>query len=234
MQPTSEFELAQKRFKERQRNQFLMIAWFALFCTTMITNVIFGGIVEWWVPLEMFTLIMAVRKLLQIRYSSPIRTIRVGLIEQEMEWLFGEDWHDYTGAQEYIFAQDRIRKRRMERWGFALHLFAFALAVAFAVNMVLFFAKYGQPGGEICLAAPLIWFAFLLVPHLLRVFPFKFMLARREQNLGETLRLELQRMQPEKRKNEDKPKRNVAYTVGDDGELIEVDRSDDKPKRDGL
>ena len=61
-------------------------------------------------------------------------------------------------------------------------------------------------------------------------------LAQRERKVGDALRLELQRMHPpEKRKNEDKPSK-VEYTVGDDGELIEVDSADrdDKSKRDGL
>jgi hypothetical protein len=234
MTETIDFQLAQIRLKDRQRKQSLLLLWLALFCTTIIMNVIFGGIVEWWVPLEIFTALMVVVKAIQLYYSSPRRSIRSELIEQEMDWLFGLDWREHTGPQEYTFAQDRIRKRRLERWLFALHLLAFVPISTFFLSGISFLASYGQPGGEICIAVPLTWLVFLLFPHGIRAFPTKEMLANREQRAGEALWLELQKMRPEKLKTKAKPKRDVKYVVGDDGELVEVEleETDEKSKRD--
>jgi hypothetical protein len=51
-------------------------------------------------------------------------------------------------------------------------------------------------------------------------------LIRREREAWESLQLHLNQLRPEKQKRKEKPKREIRYRLGDDGELVEEEESD--------
>jgi hypothetical protein len=67
-----------------------------------------------------------------------------------------------------------------------------------------------------------IWLLFLL-SHTINTFPTSKMLARRERKVGKNLQMEIDNMYPSKTKNSEKPKRDIQYKIGDDGELVEIE-----------
>ena len=228
MAQLTEFDLAQKRLKERQRMRTFLILWLAFLLGALFLMVIFPSGSGLWIILGLIAGVLAASNGLQLRISSPNRMPRPELVEQEMSWLFGEDWRDFTSAQEYAFAQDRIRQRRLGRFGLLLHLIVFVPSAAYLVLIGTFLRSYGEALGNAALIVPFAWLIGLLIPHAWRAFPTKGMLARREQKAGSELLLELRRMRPEKLKNDEKLKRGVQYTVGDDGELVEVSQLDEE------
>lgn len=233
MSELTEFELAQKRLKDRQRDWFVLFLSSAIFCMTLVGSSGYGGGGNCWLPFQVLTAIMAASKALDLYYSSPKRVPRIEHIEQEMVWLFGDDWRDITGAHEYIFAQERIQKRSVDRWFLLLHIIVFLPGSLALVSLGTVFLNRSQWVGLLPLGIVVAWFSFALLPHCLRAFPTESRLSRRERRTGENLRRELRRMQPEKPKNEEKSKSQIEYTFGDDGELIELNESDDaKQKRD--
>ncbi|MEP7290651.1 MAG: hypothetical protein ABI835_02660 [Chloroflexota bacterium] len=233
MTQTTEFELAQTHLKDYQRTRTLLMLWSALFAGTLITHLIFGGTLGCWLPFHAITGVMALTKALRLYYKSPEQLPQIERVEQEMGWLFSDDWRDLTGAHEYGFAQDRIQRRRIDRWEFLIHVILFLLASALLIFGGMTFLNYGESVGRYLVLIPVVWFVLALLPHCLRAFPTRGMLIRRERRTGDALRRELRRMQPEKLKNEDKSKREVQYTLGDDGELVEAsDPAQPKLKRD--
>lgn|GEM_PF-1739672 len=233
MTEITEFELAQKRLKDRQRDWFVLFLSSAIFGMTLVGGSIYGDGGSCWLPFQLLTAIMAASKALQLYYSSPNRAPRVERIEQEMVWLFGDDWRDVTGAHEYSFAQERIQKRHIDRWFLLPHIIVFLLGSLTLMSIGAAVLNYGQAAGWLPFGIVIVWFSLALLPHCLRAFPTKGMLSRRERRTGEALRRELHRMQPEKLKNEGKPQRETEYVFGDDGEIIELsDFNDPKQKRD--
>jgi hypothetical protein len=231
----SAFELAQLRLKERQRKKVLFIIWIAIFGVLMAINIKFGGIAWYWNPLEIFAIFMAGYYGLQLFYQAPERAPKQQLIENEMGWLFGEDWKDTSGPLEYTFAQDRIRKRRVVRWGFYFHSFFYITINAFnvfAMAPYLLAHSYGEPLAPVITgiqyAVSGIWTLFF-ISHGINAFPTSGILARREGKVGENLQSEIDNMYPSKLKNDEKSKRDVEYRVGDDGELEEVDKPKHEP-----
>src|SRR4051812_632497 len=125
MQPSSDFELVQKRFKERQQTRNFLVLWGVGFVGDVALWLIFPESALFWVMLGLLTGVMAASKALQLYTTSPKGTPREKVTEQEMNWMFGADWRNATGSQEYNFAQDRIRKRRFDKLGFILHFVIF-------------------------------------------------------------------------------------------------------------
>ena len=79
-----------------------------------------------------------------------------------------------------------------------------------------------------------IWL-IILIRQGREAFPSHRALERRERAFGSNLRREFRFMQPESPKTKEKLKRGMYYTIGDDGELVEVEEDkavdDEKPKR---
>jgi hypothetical protein len=137
----SAFELAQIRLRQRQRKKVLFIIWIVIFCVLIGINIQFGGIDWYWNPLEIFAIFMVGYYGIQLFYQAPQRVPKQQLIENEMQWLFGEDWKDFSGPMEYTFAQDRIRRRQVARWGFTFIFFSlFPLIVL--TSFILFHIFY--------------------------------------------------------------------------------------------
>lgn len=218
MENISEYEIAQRRIEGRRRkkrNLFIAVGFVAfLILLGLALPQNFGCIL----PLGIIAIFVSVNRAIEYYYSSPQSTPSHDQLEQELQWLFGEDWQAYSGTLEYAFAQDRIRKRRTRRWTFLLFdLLFFMPFIAFLTYGIL------QAGRLfwLLLLAP----AFAIVYILSRarnVFPNPGRLEKIEQKAGQELQRELGAMRPEKLKLEEKPKRDTAYSVGDDGELVEL------------
>lgn len=227
------FEYAQQRLVSRQKKRAMTLLWFGIFGFLVILAML--QVVNIW-PLTCYSLFMVFFYGLQVNYYSPQKTLPDALIEQEMGWLFGEDWRKYTGSKEYVFAQDRIRERRLHRWLFAIHFLVFVVGSGF----ILDFAYLRDDGTyiNICLALPLFWAFGLLLPHAIQAFPTARMLWRRESRAAHNLPPEFYDLYPiQQPKNEEKAKTDKQYRVGDDGELVEIEGkdeallNDEKPKR---
>jgi hypothetical protein len=137
---------------------------------------------------------------------------------------------------EYMLAQERIRRRRIKRSYFYLHLIVYLLVNAALLYLLIgSFARITSAPLGCMVLLPFVWLAFL-GGHGLLAFPSRRRLARREQQIGQAIQAELQQLEPEMAKHKEKPKRDVQYTVGEDGELVEIsddlDWLDKKPKRD--
>jgi hypothetical protein len=237
MESATDFELAQSRIATRRRYRQSFFLWLAIFIVLIAGNVIFGSFLGGATILAQgIAFFMAFVNGVRWFYQSPFFVPQETLIKREMVWLFGEDWQDFTDAQEYIFAQDRIRKRRLGRWLFFFHIPLFLFANWLLLGISQMFTQYGtgRPD-EIAVKIAFygvvgLWTVFLIY-HAIQAFPTAGMLAKRERKAAEELQHELQNMRPQKVKNEDKLKRHPLYGIGDDGELIELNEDDEKPKR---
>src|SRR4051812_4486354 len=120
MQPYSDYEIAQRRIAERQRKktQFrasLIITVLVIFLTFLGHDVAYDA-VFCTIPLAVITALFTVANWIELYYTAPTRSLNATDIEQEMEWLFGDNWQEQVNTQAYALAQDRIRKRRISKW----------------------------------------------------------------------------------------------------------------------
>ena len=125
MLPYSDYEIAQRRINERQRKktQFRTSLFFlaiAILITLISTNAGYCTI-----PLAILAAFLSTANGIELYYTTPSHAPSEAEIEQETLWLFGEDRHELLSAQAHMFAQDRIRKRRIEKWRFVGHLLLF-------------------------------------------------------------------------------------------------------------
>lgn len=235
MQGQTDFEIAQRRIAERQRKRNIFYIWLATLILLILFGLASGGeVCGALFPIGGIIGLIAFAKGIELYYESPGRQTSREQIEEEMLWLFGENWQEAVGTQSYAFAQSRIRQRRKERWLFVVHTLLFVPGSLAIVSIGLTGVKYGEPSVAAILILNAIWLLFFL-RHAVNAFPTRGMLARRERKVGEALLLELQSMRPEKLKRKEKPGDASGYTISDDGELIELvedsDPLDDKPKR---
>ena len=89
MQTSSDFELAQKRLKERQRRKSWTLIWLVVLVGMILANTVFGGLGECWLILEILVALIILSNVLQVYYASHRRPLEDDLIAREMEWLFG-------------------------------------------------------------------------------------------------------------------------------------------------
>jgi hypothetical protein len=145
--------------------------------------------------------------------AAPRRVPSKKLVEQEQNWLFGIDAQAGFESEKYSLVRNRLILQRMERWKFVMHLGVLLLILDFLSKAPPFLSDYTG----FFLIAELV----LVAVHALYAFPSPDDLARRERKAGEAIRRELELLTPEKRKNEEKPKR--GYALGDDGEIVEIE-----------
>ena len=232
MQPYSDYEIAQRRIAERQRKktQFrisLLITIVVLFLTFLGRDVGYCT-----VPLAVIAGLFTVANWIELYYTAPTRSLNAAEIEQEMEWLFGDNSQEQGNTQAYALAQDRIRKRRINKWRFLGHTLLFV-----PINGLLTLTAFsGNSLDNFFFAIVVLVWLGLFIAHLVSAFPRQRWLARREIAYGQTIQNEVNRLQPDKPKQKEKLKRGKYYQVGDDGELEEVEDEalmmDEKPKRD--
>lgn len=138
-------------------------------------------------------------------------------LEQEMYWLFGEDWRDMATPAEYTFALSRLQQRRQGRGCFFLGTiigtlllcwwFPFILGVPYLLG-VLFF-----PLGAILAVALVLIPLGLYFAYALSQFPSTYALSKREREAGRQFLVQTYGTVKRKRR----------LTLGDDGELVEVE-----------
>lgn len=215
MDNLSPYELAQQRIEQRQRRQTYTQAWLVLAITCFLLTSVAGKCA---LPLLIISVCFAVYNGIEW-YTSRHWTPPPALVKREMAWLFGEGWQNGTGVYEFSLALERIHKRRRMQRQFTLHLGFFLLANIFILGLFVY-----TPGPVVVLIVPAVWLA-MLAHHFVSALPTQRRLMQREQRAGEAIQREIEKMQSTKLKNEDKLKNDAYYTVGDDGELVEVDRA---------
>lgn len=218
----TDFDLARIRLERRNRYQVELTLWMLGVPLTALAIHFFrlGNTALVLLPFVSFG--MGIVRSVQLYYNAPKRRFSAATVEDEMRWIFGEDWSITTGPSEFLFAQDRLRRRRLERWLFVIHIailipiFVVGIAIAVADTQ---FPDASQMMSILVFGLLGVWIFCVTLPHAWRVFPTRKRLERRERRLGEALRLEQQRMYPEAAMEKAKRKR---YAIGDDGELVEV------------
>jgi hypothetical protein len=196
MQQHSDYDIAQQRITEREKKKNTFYLWLILLGIVFLVGLIGGGQTGgllW--PIAGLIGILTAAKGIQLYYDSPKRTPPENLTRLEMSWLFGDDWQEHTGNREYVFAQDRIRRRYISRWIFLLHTIIFLLANLFIFALYSGYKDTGEPGGEWWLIFPTIWLFFYL-RHAFIVFAGLERLEKRERKLGDSLRYELYAIHP--------------------------------------
>jgi hypothetical protein len=169
---------------------------------------------------------------IELYLHTPERELSPQVFEQELIWLFGDDWQGVAGTQEYMLAQDRIQRRQDGREQFYLHLFVSLILTSYFLSILFTPPNYGLPDSLVVFAVPV----GLLIIHGYTVFPTRRRLERRERDIGRAIQAEIDRSVPEISKYKEKPKRDVRYRIGEDGELEEIpeDFEGEKPKHSNL
>ncbi|MBZ0297633.1 MAG: 2TM domain-containing protein [Anaerolineae bacterium] len=223
MENPSVYDLAQQYIEQRQRKRDHALFWLVLAALSLLSTFAFAGCLLPLLPIALIFAALSYNEFTARQWIPPTPQV-----DQEMEWLFGENWADTADVYEYALALERIRKRRIARSRFVFHLIVFLLVASGFLIVIFSFVLVrrtysGMAEPPLLLLIPLIAWIAMLVYHRNRVFPTQRRLAQRERQAGEAIQRELDQMQPVKLKNEEKLKRDTYYTVGDDGELIEVD-----------
>lgn len=222
MEDFSAYELAQRRIEKRQRKKTHTITWLILAVICILLILVVGNCAF---PLAAIAVLFTVYSGIEWYLASTKWIPPQPQVEQEMEWLFGDGWQNFTGVHEFSLAVERIYNRRKTRGQFAFHLGFFALAHVFIVVLIVYnLTNFHTPGPILVLAIPVVWLAALAI-HFSYSFPTQQTLMQREQQAGKAIQKELDQLWSGKLKNEDKLKRDVYYILGDDGELIEVDQN---------
>jgi hypothetical protein len=227
---SNEYELAQKRIQARthKRNNTIVLVMFIVLAIIVCLLAGTSFFLDW-LPLILSASLFAASNAVDLYYHSPAHQLSSEVVSQEMAWLFGDNWHELSGSEEYALAQDRVCERQIGRWRLFAHLLIYGLALGFVFLRV-------HPTGPISYILFGLWFLVLFY-HFRYAFPSPDDLARRERKAGEAIRRELELLTPEKRKHEEKPKR--AYALGDDGEIVELEEVEvvdelDRSERGGL
>ncbi len=217
------YQLAQGQIEEHRKKQIVFYVWLLLFVVLMLLSLLGRGqyTLSATLPTACVAGLFALVRGVGIYLNSPTRTTK--RIAEEMELLFGEDWEASVDTNTYAFALSRVRIRQQDRSGFLGHLLIFI-----------------PVGLYLMLASPvvvLVWLV-ILVSHAQNAFPSRDRLARREREAWEMLQLHVNQLIPDKQKRKEKPKGDVRYRLGADGELVEEEESeaidwwDEEPKSD--
>lgn len=224
-----DYKLAEKSLKKRQTKRYYFSMWSAL----LVTLVLLALAGDSQINRYLIPLIMGVGAFVAIRAYDLYREARPDTgyhqrLEEEMTWLFGEGWRESTDTAAYAVAENRMKARQRERWLFLPHLLTF---IPFNTVMVLSLMTMIQNGASpLLFFIPLGWLA-IIIWHGLYAFPPAGWLAQRERKAGEALQQEMERLQTLPLKNGDKLKRDVLYTVGEDGELVELSEEEVAARR---
>jgi hypothetical protein len=203
MEQFSDYEIAQKRIEERKKKRNIFYLWLATFIISLVLSFLARSYsFNCAIPVAILTGLFTIIRGYALLYPPPEPN---ALIEMEMAWLFGDDWEEKTGPYDRVLAQERIQKRRRERWLVLVHLLVFVSVNLCIVVTAQSGADYGEPSVAALFVIPAIWFIFL-IRHVLYAFPTNGMLERREWKAGEAIRLEIEQIQSSKLIHGEKPK----------------------------
>jgi hypothetical protein len=226
-------KIPQDRIEERRKRTNRFKVWIALFILAAVgTPLLTTQMAGCTIPIMLGLGALAFMDGIELYLHTPQRELSPQVFEQELIWLFGDDWQGVAGTQEYMLAQERIQRRQDRRGQFYPHLFISVIFNSFFFPILFTPPNYGSPESLIVFAVPL----GLLIVHGYVVFPTRRRLERQERDIGRAIQAEIDRSVPEISKYKEMPKRDVQYRVGEDGELEEIpeDLGDEKPKRDML
>jgi hypothetical protein len=230
----SGYEYAQRHLMQRERRRNRFILWIGVLVVLLFGALV--GIGFCTLPLLIAIAPLAITEGMELYLLLQRSTPSTEAVEQGMAWLFGDDWRDLAEPQTYMIAQDRIRRQRMSRWRFYMHLIVYL-----PVNTLILYLMYTNlfrfnalPSGFELLVS-LLWLG-LLVRHGYSAFPSRKRRAQRERQFGQAIQFQIEQSTPETFKYKEKPKRDVRYTIGEDGELEQISEylEVEKPKRDLL
>jgi hypothetical protein len=171
-----------------------------------------------------------VAQAISVQVAAPRRIISTALVDQQLEWLFGEDWQNSTSSVVYAFAEDRVRQRQVWRAIFPVHLLMYA---AFYGTLVMLFGVSQVLGGGLLIifgAITLPWLAFLAL-HAWVAFPTKNMLQSRERAAAREKEQQLRANQPRVARVDQTLEAGAHYAISDDGELVKVTDTKEQPRQ---
>jgi hypothetical protein len=214
----SGYEIAQQRIEARQKQRFRAGIAFAMFFLLLFLTLLAGpAAYGCLVPLILTFGLLALFGAAQLYYASPRGAPSIRVVEDQMNWLFGDGWRDVAGTNEFILAQERIRRRRTRRTQFYFHLTIFILAAIAMMPLLI----SGIPSGSLLLLFPLIWLS-IVIAHGLDACPSRGRLESEERQIGQAILTELDHSARDIEKRKEKPKNDVRYAIGEDGELVEI------------
>jgi nitrate reductase gamma subunit len=156
----SPYELAQQRFKQRERREThtLVWLWLAAICVLLA---FFAG--SWVLLLVILTILFAMYSAIEWYFASRNWTPPLSQVKQEMEWLFGDSWQTAAGVYEFSMAFQRIDNRRMAQTKIAFHLGLFLVANVFIFGLIVYnLENFNTPGPAWALTVPIVWLAVLV------------------------------------------------------------------------
>lgn len=194
MVQSSDYELAQKRIQIRLQRRNAFILWLFMFIVSLVLSFAASTYTfNCGIPLALITGFFAAARGYQWYFNTPQQDDPQRLIEQEMAWLFGDNWKATTGPYEQSLAENRIQNRRKNRWIFVVHVIIFVPSVLYLVIIAQSGVQYGEPSVAALYLVPVIWGA-VFIAHLLHTFPLPSLLERRERKAGAALRREVEAM----------------------------------------
>jgi hypothetical protein len=227
MDRSEAYDAAQRRMQERERKQRTFYAWLAVLIVIIALSALGGaGMFSCLLPLTLIAALVTAVQFVQLYYRSPQRVLSRRLIEEEMSWLYGDDWSSTTSQAEYTFAKERILKRRIGRWMFVFHVLVFIPINGSILSLASTYRRIAEPLSIFLYVMAGIW-GLLLLRHAWQAFPTAGALARREPKAIEALELEIEALHLDKEKRGEKAKRKTRVVLSDDGELIELPETTD-------
>ncbi len=223
MDELSDFDNVQRRIKKRQNKRNVFYLWLGVFII-FLSVVILANDHQIWnfsAPFLALTGLFTGIRGVQFYALRPRVESEGPLIEQEMGWLFSEQWELTTNEKEYSYAQERIRKRKLDRWLFLVILIVSIVGTGWLALIAVGTSEV-VPNSALAnglFATAVIW-TLLVIWRGIYVFPTKERLVSRERTAGEAIRREFSFLHPSKSKHVEKQKRTTPYVIGDDGELM--------------
>ncbi len=154
MNNSLDFENTPQHRRQRQAKRVAYYILIGVFAVLVAVNIVGGGAVHGcMVPLAALAGLFMAALGTELRFTDPKRMVPSELIDQELEWLLGKGKVKSVSPLEYVFAQDRIRRRRAARWRCVLLSIPLWALIAYLAFMAIMTQQYGEP-----MAAALLFF----------------------------------------------------------------------------
>ena len=187
MDDIKRYELARRRLDDYQKNKTALVFWLAGLTVMIVVTMLAGRMAyTCLIPITAIVGLFTLVRGISVFYARPSRVLSESLIDKEMGWLFGDNWQDQAGEEEYDFASQRIRQRQAGRWYVLLHLLVFLPVSGFLFTVGSTFDKYREPGSPWIYAIIGIW-AMVVLWDIRNRFPTSGMLRRREREAVQLL-----------------------------------------------
>jgi RsiW-degrading membrane proteinase PrsW (M82 family) len=171
----------QQQAQQRQQKQLSFYFFLSAFALLIAINIVWGCSVHGcMVPVAALVGIFTTALGAELFLTSPRRVVPPALIDQELEWLLGSDKVPFVTPLEFVFAQERIRRRRAARWRFVLLTMPILVLIAYLMFMVIMFDNYSEPGAAALVVCVIAGLLLLLVRMFVQAFPTRWILARQE------------------------------------------------------